>query len=438
MADASVKKRKRNGEAGAKPRKKVAIDGPASAAKVSSILRPKSSPPVIAMTPGIQIPNNLSFNSYAPQSSAQSKQKLKKHAGGSELLLHSSTHRSLDYTAREEGSRNSAPLLNHYVGVYDPQTGKMQVVEAKKMVVRPQVRAKPAEAADEEAPKKSNFDRKTDLGQAFGTKKAKKALNDMVINAIAPTSRDAPKTKVDDAAKAMLSSVGAITSTMASREALQSVVDDAKPVPKANLNAEEIQDVYDPRVIIGEDILNLVPIREWQEKAEHNDSIEVQSRYVADRVAAIASNPDAVQRLRVLRYAYFVMLFYKSTVLKGRGLRKIPQSDKLRTILEPAPEAVIDSIRRKFSEDGMMRKFHQELLMTYMCAMTCIIDNFEVDTSHLVKDLSIEQKALNKFYQEIGGRVVPRSIPGTKVKRQVAVLTLPLKFPKQSVGARKR
>jgi hypothetical protein len=33
---------------------------------------------------------------------------------------------------------------------------------------------------------------------------------------------------------------------------------------------------------------------------------------------------------------------------------------------------------------------------------------------------------------------VPRSIPGTKVKRQVAVLTLPLKFPKQSVGARKR
>ena len=108
------------------------------------------------MTPGIQIPNNLSFNSYAPQSSAQSKHKSKKHAGGSELLLHSSTHRSLDYTAREEGSRNSAPLLNHYVGVYDPQTGKMQVVEAKKMVVRPQVRAKPAEAADEEAPKKVN------------------------------------------------------------------------------------------------------------------------------------------------------------------------------------------------------------------------------------------------------------------------------------------
>ncbi|KAK0385835.1 hypothetical protein NLU13_7012 [Sarocladium strictum] len=435
MADPGAKKRKRDAEGGAKPSKKVAIAAPASAAKVHSILRPKSSPPIVAITPGFQIPNKLSFNSYAPREISQSKSRSKKHAGGSELLLHSTSHHSLDYTAREEGTRNSKPLVNHYVGVYDPRTGKMQVVEAKKMVIRPQVRPKQPEA-EEDAPKKTNFDRKTDLGQAFGTKKAKKALNDMVINAIAPTSRDAPKTKVDEAAKAMLNSVGAITSTMSSRELLQSVVDDAKPVPKANLDAEEIQDVYDPRVIIGEDILRLVPIREWQEAVEHNDSIEVQSRYVAERVAAIASNPDAVQRLRVLRYAYFVMLFYKSSVARGRGIRKIPQNDKLRSLLEPAPEAVVESIRRKFSEQGEMRKFHQELLFTYMCAMTCIIDNFEVDTQHLVKDLSIDQKSLNKFYQEIGGRVVQKQIPGTKLKKNVALLTLPLKFPKQNVGPR--
>jgi hypothetical protein len=47
MADPGAKKRKRDAEAGAKPSKKVAIAAPASAAKVDSILRPKSSPPVI-------------------------------------------------------------------------------------------------------------------------------------------------------------------------------------------------------------------------------------------------------------------------------------------------------------------------------------------------------------------------------------------------------
>lgn len=39
------------------------------------------------------------------------------------------------------------PLVNHFVGVYDPATGKMQVVEAKKMVIRGAVRAKQASAS---------------------------------------------------------------------------------------------------------------------------------------------------------------------------------------------------------------------------------------------------------------------------------------------------
>lgn len=53
----------------------------------------------------------------------------------------------MDYTAKEEGIRGSTPLVNHYVGVYDPKTGKMQVVEAKKMILRGAVRAKQASTA---------------------------------------------------------------------------------------------------------------------------------------------------------------------------------------------------------------------------------------------------------------------------------------------------
>lgn len=63
-------------------------------------------------------------------------------------MLHSTTHHSLDYTVREEDSTvGSKPLLNHFVGIYDPKTGKMEVVEAKKMVMRGAVRAKQASAA---------------------------------------------------------------------------------------------------------------------------------------------------------------------------------------------------------------------------------------------------------------------------------------------------
>lgn len=66
-----------------------------------------------------------------------------------ELLLHSSAHQELDYTAREEEAGGADTLLKHYVGVYDPETGKMEIMEARKMVVRGVVRAHQATADDE-------------------------------------------------------------------------------------------------------------------------------------------------------------------------------------------------------------------------------------------------------------------------------------------------
>ncbi|VUC29021.1 unnamed protein product [Clonostachys rosea] len=429
-------KRKRDGEASAKVSKKVAIDAPAASAKVSSFLQSSECPPIIAKQPGINVPTNLSFQSYAPKDLAKSKGKSSKLQGQKELLLHSITHPNIDYTAKEDVQRGSKPLLNHYVGVYDPKTGKMQVIEAKKMVVRGIVRSKKApelEEAEKEI-KQTLMELKADLGQTFGTKKARKAIQDTVMNAISAPKKpgeDLPS-KIDNAARAMLQSVGNITSTMATREELQAVVDEAKPVPIANVDAEDIIDVYDPKTIIGGDILHLVPVREWQEKVQHKESIQVVSRFVAARVNHIAANEDATTRLRVLRYFYFVLLFYLHTKPgKQRGIRQLPTREKLREALAPAPEAVIENIRRKFSDAGQMRKFHIDLLMTHCCAFACIVDNFEVDTQNLRDDLRVDQKTMNSYFREIGARVKPVSNKAEGKTVQLARLTLPLDFPKQ-------
>jgi hypothetical protein len=64
------------------------------------------------------------------------------------MLLHSTSHRSIDYTAKEDRPSGSRPLLKHYIGVFDPKTGKMEIIESKKMVVRGTVRSqKPPDAA---------------------------------------------------------------------------------------------------------------------------------------------------------------------------------------------------------------------------------------------------------------------------------------------------
>lgn len=48
----------------------------------------------------------------------------------------------LDYTAREDKPKDMGPLLKHYLCVFNPETGELEVVEAKKMVVRGVVRAR--------------------------------------------------------------------------------------------------------------------------------------------------------------------------------------------------------------------------------------------------------------------------------------------------------
>lgn len=278
------------------------------------------------------------------------------------------------------------------------------------------------------------MDRRAALGQTFGTKKARKAIEDSVLNAISTQKKagNQSPSRIDDGTRAMLGTVGEVTSTMASRKELQAVVDAAKPVPVANAEAEDIEDVYDPNVIIGSDVLRTVPIREWQEKARAGESIQVLSRFVAARVAALAASDESTTQLRVLRYMYFVLIFYLSTKPgKQRGTRQLPRREELKEKLQPAPEAVIENIRRAFSDGGTMRKFHIDLLMTHLCAFACIVDNYEVDTQNLKDDLRLDQKTINQYFHEIGGRVRPVSNKELGRIAHVARLALPLNFPRQ-------
>lgn len=63
-------------------------------------------------------------------------------------MLHSSAHNKLDYTAREEGPGGRESHLKHYIGIFDPATGELSVVEARKMVVRGVVRSQQPKEED--------------------------------------------------------------------------------------------------------------------------------------------------------------------------------------------------------------------------------------------------------------------------------------------------
>lgn len=484
----SDKKRKRTEDGSSqKTSKKAAIDDVASSSalpqniKVSSLVRPKLSPPVIGMfslrvclpptrersvtnlsfavatAPGLSVSPSVQFNPYTKLRKASSKSRNAPVLG--DILLHSSSHRSLDYTAREEQSQNGEGFLRHYIGVFDPKTGELEVVEARKVTVRGSVRSQqaPAEAMSAIESKVSftrvlssqsmrphsgmslpivqtNMDMRTDLGQAFGTKKAKKALVSKVENAITAINNASSRDSGAGEA-ALMASIKTAAANMPTRDELQAAVDGAKPVPKGNYDAAEIQDVYDPDQIIGSDVLNAIPVRDWQTANKNDENVQLTSRYVANRLRRVGEHAESLKRLRILRYLYFLMTFIKMAKPGKNGVRKLPPRDKLREALSPAPDVVLDSLRHKFADGTQMRKIHADLIMTTCCVLASIIDSFEVDTFDLREDLQLEQKQLNSYFAEIGARTKP-VVNGDK-KTTIAKLALPLQFPKVSMGRRK-
>ncbi|KAK4202712.1 putative DNA-directed RNA polymerase I subunit RPA49 [Triangularia verruculosa] len=429
MGDPSQKKRRRGEDETSKSKKKKA-EGASVAAETYSITKvhkPQVSPPVVATTPGFLLGDKRAFEVYekAPEQSTK-----RRKSGGipppAEIALHSSTHMSVDYTARE-----TEQLLNHYVAIVDPKTKKIEIISAKKMLVRHKVRSKNAKDTSAKSATQTNYEKRTALGEEFGTRKAKKALKSVADNAIVASTD-----KMGQAEHAMLQNVKEVFANSATKEELQAAVDQVRPVPRGNYDAEHIQDVYIPREIIGSDILNAVPVMDWQEAVHNNEAVNVPSRFVAHRIARVAANKEDKERLQVLRYLLWVIIFWVTTGKgKERGTKSIAKRDKLRELLSPAPEVVIENIRRKFSDNGTMRKEHMELLMTHCCVFASIIDSFEVNMNDLREDLKLEQKQLAQYFMEVGARV-KQSKAGGNINH-IAKLQLPLIFPKIKSAVRR-
>jgi DNA-directed RNA polymerase I subunit RPA49 len=267
---------------------------------------------------------------------------------------------------------------------------------------------------------------RTELGETFGTKKAKKAIRAVTENAI--TAGGAPGS-MGSGDLALMDSIKGTTENMATREQLDAAIEQARPVPRGSYEAEEIQDVYIPAKIIGAEVLRSIPVLDWQEKVKAQEAINVPSRFVANRISRVAHNENALERLRVMRYLLMVLIFWATTRPgRERGTRTIGKRDQLKSVAGGVPDLVMENIRRKFSDNGVMRKTHIDLLMTHCCVFASIIDNFEVNTVDLREDLKLEQRQIAQYFMEIGARMT-QSKKGDKID-YIAKLALPLQFPK--------
>lgn len=188
-----------------------------------------------------------------------------------------------------------------------------------------------------------------DLGLAFGTRKARKALAARYENAIT-TGADREKVagKLDTLENAVMDSVKDASAAMPEKQELRDSILASKPIPRPNLHAQKIEDAYPLAILVPSAEMRALAVKDWQDAVESGEPVQTSSRFVARRLAAVTKTED-VPKLKALKYLLLLLEFY-GALQPGRGGKKVPPKDKLKLKLPDWPDALVDSVRRRFAE----------------------------------------------------------------------------------------
>ncbi|KAI7526848.1 RNA polymerase I associated factor, A49-like protein, partial [Hortaea werneckii] len=319
-------------------------------------------------------------------------------------------------------------------------TNQLQITPAHHVSLR----SIPRKISDESKAKgRSLAQQREALGQEFGTKKAKKVIASRTENAITKGNQSGVQS---GAQNAVLENMADAEAEAPGKEQVEQDQLASKPIPRPNLSAESVEQVYTFNTLIPQGEARLVPVKDWQERARADQEMTFSHRYPAHRVAAIGKSDDML-KLKALSYLNLLLDFHDALQGAGRSGKKVPKKEILSKKMDKWPETLVDLVRRRFSNpQNELPKWHQDNLYTHMAALTLYIDGWTTNTTDLKEDLRIENRQITQYFNELGCRVgpltekererlgVPKAVAGSM---RMARLKLPLDFPKPRAGRRR-
>jgi DNA-directed RNA polymerase I subunit RPA49 len=390
------------------------------------------------------------------------------------LLLHSSDHATIDYTVLESKAVNSTDMhLKHYLAVFDPTTGRLDVTEAKKMVVRPQVRQLQAvsEEGDVDAVPAVTPSSRAALTEAFGTKKSKRAIQSIAENRLLARGGDGD----DPLSQAILETQ---TNAEADEIDASSISRTNKPLPKPNFEAQNVKDAYPLSNLVTprnwKETLDNLSLSYYQERISAGKSVKSYFRFVSHRVDYLVQRhlqqedePSIKQHIQLLRYIELLLTLHKQVMTFSPRI-PIPQvfkwPEKTRLLFSTASEhnQLLPEFLDRFFPDSMRSQYAMTLLRTTILALTLHIPppslNFgenllATEPTDISLDLALDSTEGSKLFRELGCKLDPPTDKelatwglskatrtdenGKKValpKAKFAKLRLPLVLPKLSQG----
>ena len=311
---------------------------------------------ILASMPGLNVPLNLSMKTYTKTREDTIEQSL----AASELLLHSSSHPKLDYIAREESSDGSEGHLKHYVGVYDPGTGELQLVQARNLIIRSTLRSSENDdkGSDSDGDTPNTLSARSKLGLAFGTKKSQKAIRALTTNAIkaSPTKSKSQTSEtgraLDSLTSAVVSSMAQYTSSMPTRDQMQAEINENKPIPKPNIVAKLPEEVYPIEQLVGgTNVLRNINVLELIDKVNAGEDVRTKSLFVSKRLRAVVQSKD-IKRVKTLRYLLLLLEWYKALKVGPKGVKKVPKDEAMGPLMEQYGSEVVRGVGGRFADRG--------------------------------------------------------------------------------------
>ena len=442
MAEKEAKKRKRLPNGVETPNKKVALANPRERDLVKVTFNDGAGlHPVLLSSPGLNTPG-IPYKAYIKSRASKSSNDGQPTPNTHSLLLHSSEHPRLDYTAAPNTLDQE---LSHYVAIFDPTTNELQITPAHHLSLRTTLRSETAE--QEKRPRRTIGQQREELGREFGTKKAKKALDDRTTNALLGRGSGNKQKTTDHVQSAILNSMSAPggAAAMGEDEALEAALA-SKPIPKPNLAAATVEEVYPLDTLMPPQDARLVAIKEWEENTKADIEMTLNRRFVSNRVQELGKREDTL-RLKALGYLNVLLDFHAALTNLGKTGKKVPRREVMDRKLASWPEPLVSSVRKRFANStNELPKWHLERLYTHICALALYTDGYVTDTRDLREDLKLEQKEIVQYFRELGCKVGPlteKEREQRKLKKgeasmvKIAKLKLPLDFPKVRSG-RKR
>lgn len=374
---------------------------------------------------GFRAPRDTKFQLY------------RKKASKEDFLLHGENDR-LEYQGETDSTENAKSCV---VGVYDPAKNSIELYKAPILVSKVLPKStKDLVGPTIKNPEVSGAVLRNALGEAFGTKKAKKAIADMERNRI-------DSDKLVGSALDIVDTVRAASKALPSREEMRETVSNDRPAPVANVDATDVELIYPIENIIPKYEMSFIRVSHILKETELDKKLEsfpFVSKYITKKVT-LFTKPSQTIKLQLLYYLSLLLGVYHN--------RRIHNKVKLMEKLNSPPETLVDGILDRFAvlktgqfgrgkdRSYLIDPYHEDMLLCYMFTIILHLDNFIVEIPPLAQELGLKPSRVVSLFRTLGAIVkgatvsqaeaigIPKSSAPTY---KIATLKVPFKLPEMA------